>query len=271
MGWSENLALLAAGLYLLGTLAMLAGLVRRGPALRRLALGLTAAGFALHTAVLIISLHGFDGNVLARGIFAQIFAWILLLLYFIVWRLLNSAVLGLAVAPVAFIAYFLSFTVHTSAVPGAIKGLFGVVHLGSLACSAALATIAFIAGLLFIYMDNKLKHKARLSDFDRDMPGLAVFDRINHIAALAGFPLFTLGMFAGFFNAGRLWGEALSWDPKEIVSIFVWLVYGAWFLLRLRGRRGRKAAFMAIATFLFCIFSMFGVNLLMESHHNFKA
>lgn len=261
-----------AVLYILGSVCMLGGLLLRGQLLQRTALALTVIGFVLHTVLLLAQISGLAQTDVPRGLFGQVFAWMLLLLYFIIWRFARSSFLGFAVAPVALLAYLFSYAIPSDVVPPVIKGLFGVIHIGSLACSAALAAIAAIAGILFIYMNNKLKLKAKLSEFDRDMPALSVFDKINHYAVFVGFPLFTVGMFAGFFNAGRLWGATLSGDPKELISIVVWLIYAFWFYARLfRNLRGRKAAFLAIFIFILCALSMFGVNLLMNTHHSFRA
>ncbi len=277
MTWFDAFSLLIASLYFLGTLAMLAGLLLRRPPLQKAALGLSLTGFALHTiilAALLFGLTGFDttGGAVDRGFFVQVFAWVLLLIFFLLWRGLRSAFLGLAVAPVSLIAYLSSFTIRSDAAPSIVKGVFGWVHIGSLFLSVALATVACVAGVLFLYMDGKIKNKTRLTNFDREMPALSVFDRINHVAALAGFPLFTIGMFVGFMNAGKIWGATLSWDPKEVVSLIVWALYGVWFYQRLiRGARGRKVALMAIVIFIACVFSMFGVNIFMDTHHSFRA
>ena len=148
MTWFDGVSLLIAGLYFLGTLAMLAGLLLRRPTLQRAALGLSLAGFILHTALLaalFFGLAGFDraNGVMERSFFVQIFAWLLLLIFFLLWRGLHSAFLGLAVSPASLIAYLSSFTIRSDAAPSIVKGMFGWAHIGSLFLSVSMTNAIF--------------------------------------------------------------------------------------------------------------------------------
>ncbi|MDR2051397.1 MAG: cytochrome c biogenesis protein [Deltaproteobacteria bacterium] len=238
----------------------------------------TWTGFALHTLLIIsiILLNGADD--LSRGYFMQLLAWCILLAYFIGWRLLKSGFLSLTASPLALLLFILALKVDKVQIemPGTLKELFIALHIGPMYTSLGLLTLAFGAALLFLHMDRKIKSKTRLTEFDRGLPALGTYDRINHLAVVFGFPLYTLGIAAGFIWAPLTWGREGgilgSWDPKEIFSVFVWFLYASTFYLRiLRGWRGRKAALLILFIFGISAFSLLGVNLFMPTHHSFGS
>ncbi|MDL2285554.1 cytochrome c biogenesis protein CcsA [Desulfovibrio sp. OttesenSCG-928-F07] len=237
---------------------------------------LTIGAFALHTLVIVGMTLFLESDQLSRGYFVQLLAWCILLVYFLGWRVLKSNFLAMTAAPLAMLLFILSYKMEHAQIdlPAQLKELFLVLHIGSLFGSIGLLTLAFGAGLLFLHMDRKIKAKAKFSDFDRNLPALGAYDRINNIAVVFGFPLYTIGVAAGFIWAPMAWGRESgvlgSWDPKEVFSLFVWFLYAATFYMRmLRGWRGRKAALMIILIFCISIFSLFGVNFLMPTHHSF--
>ncbi len=237
---------------------------------------LTLAAFALHTLLIIAMLLSSGSEELSRGYFMQVLAWIILLAYFVGWRMLKSSFLAMTSAPLALLLFIISYKVDHVQIelPATLKELFLVLHIGPLYGSLGLLTLAFGAALLFLHMERKIKAKTKFSDFDRNLPALGAYDRINHLAVVFGFPLYTIGVAAGFVWAPMAWGRESgilgTWDPKEVFSLFVWFLYAAIFYLRLlRGWRGRKAALMIILIFGISAFSLLGVNLLMPTHHSF--
>jgi cytochrome c-type biogenesis protein CcsB len=78
-----------------------------------------------------------------------------------------------------------------------------------------------------------------------------------------GFVLLTLGLLMGSVWAKSAWGDYWVWDPKENWSLVTWLVYGAYLHLRkVRGWRGERAAWIAIAGFAVVMFTYLGMHLL---------
>jgi ABC-type transport system involved in cytochrome c biogenesis permease subunit len=179
----------------------------------------------------------------------------------------------MSASPLAFLLFILAYKLNHLQVelPATLKELFIILHIGPMYGSLGLLTLAFGAGLLFLRLDGKIKSKARLSEFERELPALGVYDRVNRLAVVTGFPCYTIGIAAGFIWAPTVWGPG-AWDPKQIFSIFVWFLYAAIFYLRLvRGWRGRKAALLIILIFGISAFSLLVVNMFMPTRHGFGA
>jgi ABC-type uncharacterized transport system, permease component len=262
---------LAAGvviLYSLGTLGFFLGTLAGKRGIKNISGYVTLAGFALHTAVGINDFRSESIAELSFGFYMQFLAWCLVGIYIVAWRWLRYPFLGLTAAPLALLLYALSFRIahseHTL-LPEHLSGLFFGMHIWSLYLSIGLLAMAFCAGLLFVYTENKLKKKSPLAGFTKDMPSLSTYDKVNFIAVVVGFPLFTLGLMSGF-----IWSpiaQGLTGSPKVLYSLFVWFLYALLFYQRTAlGRRGRKTAVMAIAIFIISILSM-GLDFTM-SHHS---
>lgn len=262
--------------YLVGCLGTFIGLPLNKPKIQVLGRIFTWAGFALHTMLIIMVVLGHGPDELTRSYFVQLLAWTIMFIYFVGWRILKSNFLGMTASPLGMMLIILSCKVDQALVemPSSMQELFFVLHIGPLFASLGLLALGFGAGLLFIHMDRKIKAKARLSDFDRGLPALSAYDRVNRLAVVLGFPLYTIGIASGFMFAPLAWGrEGLifdTWDPKEIFSLFQWFLYAALFYLRVAsGWRGRKAAIMVIAIFGISVFSFLVVNTFMPTHHSF--
>ena len=95
-------------------------------------------------------------------------------------------------------------------------------------------------------------------------------DKINAITTMVGFPLYTLGIVSGLIWAKPVFGGTVTGDPKEVISIVIWLFYSVLFHNRItKGWKGRKPAQLAVFVFILCLFSIIVVNTFMETHHAF--
>lgn len=262
---------LAAGvifLYSLGALGILLGTLAGKRQLKNIASFVTLAGFALHTAAGVNDFLAESVSELSVSFYMQFLAWCLVGIYLAAWRWLRYPFLGLTAAPLALLLYALSFRLsHTeqNLLPEHLSGLFFGLHIWSLYLSIGLLAMAFCAGVLFVYTESKLKKKSPLSGFTKDMPSLSTYDKVNYLAVVAGFPLFTLGLMSGFIWAPA--AQGLAGSPKVLYTLIVWFLYALLFYQRTAlGYRGRKTAVMAIVIFIISALSM-GIDITM-SHHS---
>lgn len=92
---------------------------------------------------------------------------------------------------------------------------------------------------------------------------------MNKLVAIA-FPFLTLLILTGAVWAEYAWGSFWRWDPKETWALITWLVYLAYLhLVKVRGWRGRKAYWTALAGFLVVLFTFYGVNFLLAGLHSY--
>jgi len=268
------LFLAVLGLYLAGTVLFLAGALWRVNGLRRAGNAAAILGFVLHTACLGLSLRAEAGGTALRAEFYfSLLAWSLLLIFFFLWWRLRMDFLALLASPLALILFLSSQAVGGARpLPETLSGLFFGLHIGSLFLAISLLAMACATGTGYLYLERKIKTKEKLTGFARALPSLSTFDQANQWAVTGGFPLYTIGLVSGFLWAKLTWHRIFSWDPKEVVAIFIWLLFAFLFHQRLfQGWRGRKTAWLAIWVFALSIVSMLVINFFMPTHHSFAA
>lgn len=276
MALSEFLPFCVIGLYFLGTVLFATGSALRNEGLKLSALGLAGTGFALQSIELGYMLATLDISLsLTSGKFVfTLLGWGILSIFLLLWWRLGLKFLAVVALPLALVfsaAADASIGVQAK-LPPMLTGLFFFVHIGTLLSSMALLAMAFGAGVAFIHLEKRIKTKSGLKKFQKDMPSLDTFDRVNHLVSLIGFPLYSLGLVSGYVWAWMAAKRVFSLDPKEILALIVLLLYAYLFHQRVAlGWRGRKPAIMAIVVFLLTVVSMLGVNFLIPStFHGFK-
>lgn len=239
---------------------------------RRCACFLAGAAFACQTLILALGAHKMHSGGLTLGAYLQMLAWFILLCGLGLWIRFRQETPLIFAALFGLILFLMSTPLLEQAIPlhASLKGPFFALHIGALFLSLGLLALSFAAGLLFLFLERRIKSKQRMARIWQEMPALAILDKINAICALAAFPLYTLGIIAGIVWARPVFGSSFSGDPKEIISLIVWLMLGILFHNRLaKGWKGRKPALLAVSIFFLSLFSLFVVNAFMETHHAF--
>ena len=264
--------LLILALYAFAGVFGMAGMVLKKPGIRLVAASVATVGFILQTAILFMGFHGQTMGGLSVGAYLQMLAWFMMLAGIVLWLVIRQEVPLLFGSLLSLLLYGLSAGSLESVVrlPQSLHAPFYALHIGALYTSLALITIAFAAGCLFLYLDGRIKRKKPIPSFIADIPALNILDRLNAIGTAVGFPLFTIGIVCGLFYAKSVYGATLTGDPKELVSLLVWALFGYLFYSRAsRGWYGRKPARLMVLVFLLCLFSIVFINFFMQSHHAF--
>ena len=259
-------------IYILASCVGIAGLMLRMPVLRKAGAWLTVLAFACQTLALILGFHKSLSGALSIGAYFQLLAWFFLLCGIGAWWRLKEDSLILFAAPFAFILFLMSAQVLDVMVtlPTYLSSVFYTLHIGALFLSLGFLFLAFVAGVIFIILEKRLKIKKLIKGFLQDMPSLLLLDNINAACVLAAFPLYTVGLLTGLFWSGQVYGKVFDGDPKELVSILIWILLAVLFHNRLaKAWKGRKPALFAITIFILSLFSIFAVNFLLLSHHSF--
>lgn len=247
----------------------LASFLKRG-VLQKAGLLLLVSGFLVHLGLLLLFFfrNGFfpffdlSGNL---SFFALVFVFVFILLY----AVKHIGITGFFTAG---LVTFLSIVSHMVAAeptePQTLyKSFWIVLHVAFLYAGNAAFAQAFVFGLLYLFLEKRIKEK-RKDLLNSRLPSLDLLDTAGHFCILLGFILNTVGLILGFIFAEIARGSFWSWDPKEVWSFIVWLVYAALLHGRLSSEwRGHKAARMSILGFCLVVFAFFGVNLLFSGHH----
>lgn len=236
----------------------------------RAGLWLAAAGALAHTALLAGFLM--RGEALAgstsRPLF--IFSWLMALAFLASQTRFRTPVLGAFALPVAFIGTVPYLIIPSGVIAGdpTLSNPWIVAHIFSVFLGEAFFAMSFIAGLIYMFQESRLKSK-RVGSHLMKLPSLTTLDRINHLSLLIGFPLLTASLVMGFVLAREIWSDSWTWGAKETWSTVTWILYA--FLINGRlslGWRGRRAAAWAVAGF--CIVMVtFAVGYVFPGQHRF--
>ncbi|MFZ1948258.1 MAG: cytochrome c biogenesis protein CcsA [bacterium] len=246
------LALASAAFYLIAILLTGLGAVARSERMGRMAGALTVVGLVSHTGALVAR-GVLSGDFPLSDLFEYILfmSWALVVAYLGVFRRRLPQAVGAAVLALVFLLLGSSLLLHddpAGAKMPALRSYWLYIHVSLAALGETFFAVGFVSSLLVL-----LRRRSA------DPAGLAALDDLAYRAVAIGFPLFTAGaLVAGAIWAKQAWGAYWSWDPKEVMSLVVWLVYAAYLHARLvRDMRGKVAAALSVAGFVLTLFTIF--------------
>ncbi len=191
---------------------------------------------------------------------AMFFSWLIVVVYFVTEWKYRIKDLGAFVLPLVFLVVLFSgfLSKEVDMVEKGQADFWLTLHRTLSVLGYAAFTIAFAAGIMYLFQEHQVKSK-KLGILYFRMPSLEVLDNLNEKAITIGFPLFTLGFMTGSLWQVQLNEPMLAWEPfKTWPLVLVWFVYGAMFFGRLfSGVRGKKAAQGAILGFVMVIVTYF--------------
>jgi ABC-type uncharacterized transport system permease subunit len=129
------------------------------------------------------------------------------------------------------------------------------VHIVTAVLGVALYAVAFGVSLMYLLQEREVKGKHFGALFSR-LPSLDSLDRLNQRLVRAGFVFYSVALVAGTLTASAVWKSAWSWDPQQIISVLVWILYGAMVHLRHSGWHGRRYAVLTLVGFMVVLGSM---------------
>lgn len=127
--------------------------------------------------------------------------------------------------------------------------------------------LTFFSGGVFLWMENRLKHK-HLPGLGRFSWSLEAIDRFNARTLTVGFILLTMGITSGVLATHQRFGKLFVGDPSEVWTITSWLIYAG--IVLVRGTctlRGRKVMLLATLAFGMFVFTLIGVSSFFKGIH----
>jgi HemX protein len=210
-----------------------------------------AAAFLVHAAAIGAGCREFGGRdfFTARG-GVILAAWLGAGAYLIVHRLYRVPSLGAFVLPLLLLV-LVPTTLIDPAHPAVPADLVrhAALHVVAAILAVALFAIAFGVAVMYLLQEREVKEKHFGALFSR-LPSLDSLDRLVQRLVRAGFVAFTVALIAGTLNAVAVWKSPWSWDPQQVVSVAIWLLYGTLVQLGHKGWHGRKYAILTLIGFL---------------------
>jgi cytochrome c-type biogenesis protein CcsB len=231
---------------------------------------LLLTGFVVHTAALGVHFlqTGYPGVAQFREALS-FYAWLLVAGYLLIQLKYRLGILGAIIAPLAFLMTLAAFAFGTAGdeLPPALKTYWLPVHVTLAFLGNAVFALAFGVSLIYLFQENYLKRK-KVTAVIKRFPSLEALDKLNYLLLVWGFPLMTLGILTGSMWAGIHWGNYWSWEPREISSGIVWLLYAVLLHGRITaGLRGKKAALLTMVGFAVVLgYFLWGDSLFLSRH-----
>jgi ABC-type uncharacterized transport system permease subunit len=190
-------------------------------------------------------------------------AWSLLLTYLVIGPVYRVSVLGLFTAPVVTILNLLALALpldRPTPVPKMGPALEFHATLALLAYGVL--GLAAVASFLFLLQEYELK-RYRLGLWLFRLPALGELVVVQQRLLLFGFFLLSLGIALGILLSGKG-----PWDWVKITwSVLIWLLYLFVILSpRLARWSSHQTALASLASYLFLLFTFWGINSLSQAH-----
>jgi ABC-type uncharacterized transport system permease subunit len=256
---------IAAALYAAATAAYIVYFAR--PKHARLATAgaaLLSAGFVVQAVAIGLGCSEFGGAEFfsLRGGVA-LMVWLAAGAFLLLQRFYRLPTVGAFITPFIFILLvpaLFGTPGHPEVPSEAVRHPTLTLHIFSAVLGVALFGIAFGVAIMYLLQERQVKGKKFGPLFSR-LPSLDALDRMVQRLVRAGFVVHTVALIAGTFTASAIWKSAWSWDPQQIVSILVWLLYGALVQLRHSGWHGRRYAVLTLVGFVLVLGSMVSLRM----------
>jgi HemX protein len=149
------------------------------------------------------------------------------------------------------------------------RGVLFALHVTTNILSYSAFTLSFVFSAIYLGQ-NRLLRGRRLGTVAWRMPSLELLERMTRSAATVGLVTLALGMIFGAIVEGRVRGRYFSFDPKELISLLIFLFYGSYLWLeRSTAWRGARASWLCLFNYLAVVFSYTIVNIYLSRFHRF--
>jgi cytochrome c-type biogenesis protein CcsB len=240
-----------------------------GWTLTLLATALVVAGVALRA----LEVHRWPlGNMYEFAVFGAMFV----LLVYCGWSMRRDLRwLGLFVVTPVLLNLGLATTVwytDASELMPSLKSFWLAIHVTVATLAVAVFTIGFSLGVMYLVQDRLESATDRPRSFMSRLPDARALERLTYSAHIVAFPLWTFTVIAGAIWARQAWGSYWNWDPKEVWSFVIWVVYAAYLHARATtGWKRQNAVWIALAGYGCIILNFAVVNVFFVGQHSYSG
>ena len=250
------------------------GLKSRATWRRAALIGVTAAGVLAHT--LYLGYRSAQAGVIPASTAAewlQLAAWILATVYLAALFYLPRTPTGLVLLPIVLGLVIGSRWASTEPLaPEGTSYVWGMFHAIVLLLGTVAVCVGFLAGLMYLVQSYALKHVRSPANGLR-LPSLEWLEHVNSRTLGLSAVLIALGFLSGLaMSVATHRGQAayVLWTDPVVLSLaamLLWLIAAEVFrLVYPAARRGRKVAYLTLASFVFLIIALASLMLLDTVH-----
>jgi cytochrome c-type biogenesis protein CcsB len=145
-----------------------------------------------------------------------------------------------------------------------------IIHVTVAVLASAVFTIAAAATGVYLVKDS-FERSGRRSVLDR-FPETGSLERTAYGLHIVAFPLWTFTLIAGAIWARQAWASYWNWDPKEVWTFVIWVVYAAYLHSRATSGVSRQtASYIALAGYACIIVNFTVVNVFFVGQHSYSG
>jgi len=116
------------------------------------------------------------------------------------------------------------------------------------------------------------EHWGRFGHVMDRLPSSSVLESLSFRIHSIAFVTWTFTLIFGAIWARDAWGRFWGWDPKEVWTFIIWIIYAAYLHARATGGfRGSRAAGLALAGFVAVVFNYTIVNTVINGLHSYSG
>ncbi|HEX2473211.1 MAG TPA: cytochrome c biogenesis protein CcsA [Lacipirellulaceae bacterium] len=261
-----------AASYTIALLLEVIGLRKRSTWVRLAVTGASAAGLLAHTLYLVSVAADASATPMSAVEWMLMAAWALAVVYFAGLFYLPRTPTGVVLLPI--ILALIGGSVFADPQPLAPERSYylGLFHAIVLLLGTVAVCLGFLAGLMYVVQSYALKHSRSPANGLR-LPNLEWLERINSRALGLSAVLIALGFASGLLlslashrrdAAYTLWNDPVVWS---LAAMLFWLVAAEVFrLVYPAARRGRKVAYLTLASFVFLVIALTSLMLVDTVH-----
>jgi cytochrome c-type biogenesis protein CcsB len=255
--------------YAFAALLFVLALAFKRPRIAWLGIGAAGLGFVAHTVYLVLRWF-VAGHSPTSGMFEflALLSWCLVGAFMVYALRRDAHYTGLGAMALVFGLLALTSIADERIVQQlmpALKSVWMTIHVGLTAVGEGFLGLGFLFAVAYL-----VKSYNANPELPGRLPPLGVLEERIYRSLLAAFPFYTAGgLVAGMVWAEEAWGAWWSWDPKETLALFVWLILVLFLHGRLvKGWKGRPMAWLALAPFLAAVFNLLS-NLFIAGLHSY--
>lgn len=166
----------------------------------------------------------------------------------------------------------LAFYTEAAELMPALKSVWLLIHVVVAILAVAVFTVAVSLGVLYLVKLRREATAPARRTFVETLPPAASLERAAYGLNMVGFILWTFTLVAGAIWAQKAWGSYWTWDPKEVWTFVVWVVYAAYMHARATaGWEPRKAMWIALGGFAAILVNFLVVNIYFVGQHSYSG